>query len=62
MCLTGGSIGCCDSSTGQHARSHFDETGHPVISSIEGDEEWAWCYLDRAYLSLRRANPTQSPI
>jgi uncharacterized UBP type Zn finger protein len=60
MCLSCGSIGCCDSSTGQHARSHHAETGHPVIRSIVGDEDWAWCYVDRAYLSPRRANPTES--
>jgi uncharacterized UBP type Zn finger protein len=58
MCLSCGSIGCCDSSTGKHARRHFSETGHPVMRSIEGDEDWAWCYVDRAYLSLRPAQPT----
>ena len=51
MCLTCGSIGCCDSSAGQHARAHFDSTGHPIIRSIEPGEAWAWCYLDQAYLS-----------
>jgi len=59
MCLSCGSIGCCDSSARKHARRHFDETGHPVIRSIEADEEWAWCYVDRAYLTPRRANPAQ---
>ena len=35
MCLTCGSVGCCDSSSSQHARAHFDATGHPVMRSIE---------------------------
>jgi monovalent cation/hydrogen antiporter len=52
MCLTCGSVGCCDSSTGRHARSHFEATGHPVMRSIQGTERWAWCYADEAYLPL----------
>lgn len=55
MCLTCGSVGCCDSSPGLHAVGHFKESGHPVIRSIEPGEAWAWCYVDRAYLTLRNA-------
>jgi uncharacterized UBP type Zn finger protein len=51
MCLTCGEVGCCDSSRGRHARGHFGATGHPMIRSIELGEDWAWCYLDLAYLS-----------
>jgi hypothetical protein len=54
-CWTCGAVGCCDSSRGRHARSHYQQTGHPIIRSIEPGEDWAWCYVDRAYLSLRRA-------
>ncbi len=50
MCLTCGSVGCCDSSPGQHARAHHEATGHPVIRSIEPGETWAWCYPDQTYL------------
>lgn len=53
MCVTCGSVGCCDSSPGLHALAHFKETGHPVMRSIEPGEAWAWCYVDRAYLTLR---------
>jgi CPA2 family monovalent cation:H+ antiporter-2 len=51
MCLSCGSIGCCDSSKQQHARAHFEATGHPIIRSIEPGEAWGWCYVDRAYLA-----------
>lgn len=51
MCLTCGSVGCCDTSPGRHAAAHFDETGHPVMRSIEPGEAWGWCYVDRAYLT-----------
>ncbi|MPN41829.1 hypothetical protein SDC9_189384 [bioreactor metagenome] len=47
MCLTCGNIGCCDSSPGNHARKHFDATGHPVMRSFEPGESWRWCYLDQ---------------
>jgi uncharacterized UBP type Zn finger protein len=57
MCLACGAVGCCDSSTAQHARRHHEESGHPVIRSIEPGEAWAWCYVDQAYLAPRGASP-----
>lgn len=51
MCMTCGVTGCCDSSKLQHARRHHESTGHPLIRSVEGDEAWAWCYEDEAYLT-----------
>ena len=57
MCLACGTVGCCDSSSGQHARRHHEETGHPVIRSIEAGEAWAWCYVDQAYLAPARGEP-----
>jgi uncharacterized UBP type Zn finger protein len=51
MCLTCGSVGCCDSSRDRHARGHFEATGHPLMRSIEPGDAWAWCYLDRAYIA-----------
>lgn len=50
MCLVCGAVGCCDSSENQHARQHYQETGHPLIRSIEPGEQWGWCYQDKAYL------------
>jgi uncharacterized UBP type Zn finger protein len=52
MCLTCGSVGCCDSSEGRHAAGHFERTGHPLMRSIEPGETWGWCYVDKAYLAL----------
>jgi uncharacterized UBP type Zn finger protein len=53
MCLTCGTVGCCDSSRLQHARAHFEATGHPVMRSIEPGETWAWCYPDQTYVGTR---------
>jgi uncharacterized UBP type Zn finger protein len=50
MCLICGVPGCCDSSPSQHARKHFEESGHPLIRSIEPGEQWGWCYEDKTYL------------
>ncbi|MDR6890329.1 MULTISPECIES: ubiquitin carboxyl-terminal hydrolase 14 [Variovorax] len=47
MCLTCGHVGCCDSSQGKHATSHFHETGHPIVQSAEPGESWRWCYVDK---------------
>lgn len=46
LCTRCGEVGCCDSSDGRHAARHFEETGHPVVRSMEPGETWRWCYLD----------------
>ena len=50
LCLTCGHIGCCDSSPGKHATKHFHAFRHPLIKSYEPGEDWAFCYLDNAFL------------
>ncbi|MFI7606114.1 UBP-type zinc finger domain-containing protein [Micromonospora sp. NPDC049366] len=45
-CLTCGHVGCCDSSPNRHATKHFEQTGHPVMRSIEPGESWRWCFVD----------------
>ena len=39
-CAARGLIGCCDKSPSQHANTHSEQTGHPVIQSYEPGEEW----------------------
>lgn len=46
ICQTCGKMLCCDSSPNHHARSHFEESGHPVISSAELGENWLYCFID----------------
>ncbi|SNC75126.1 ubiquitin-hydrolase Zn-finger-containing protein [Hymenobacter gelipurpurascens] len=46
VCQTCGHVGCCDSSKNKHATQHFRATQHPVVTSAEPGEQWAWCYLD----------------
>ena len=53
MCQTCGRIGCCDNSPGRHATAHFEETGHPIIRSVEPREHWSWCYVDELMFRLR---------
>ena len=49
MCLTCGSVGCCDSSPEAHARAHAATSGHPVARSVEPGEAWRWCYVDEVF-------------
>jgi uncharacterized UBP type Zn finger protein len=51
ICLTCGHVGCCDSSPNRHATAHNRATHHPVITSAEVGETWAYCYPDDAFLS-----------
>lgn len=46
MCLACGTVACCDSSPGRHARHHFTDSGHPLMRSFEQGENWRWCYVD----------------
>jgi len=49
LCPSCGYVGCCDSSEGRHARRHFEETGHPIITNLP-KRGWKWCYIDNTYL------------
>ena len=51
VCLTCGHVGCCDSSPNKHATAHNRSTKHPVITSGEVGENWAYCYPDERFLS-----------
>jgi monovalent cation:H+ antiporter-2, CPA2 family len=50
LCMTCGHVGCCDSSKNRHASKHYPATGHPIVKSLERNEDWAWCYPDEIYL------------
>ena len=50
MCLTCGSVGCCDSSPNRHASKHARTVDHPLIRSMEPGEDWVWCYVDEVVL------------
>jgi uncharacterized UBP type Zn finger protein len=51
VCLSCGHVGCCDASQHRHATAHYRSTQHPVISSGEAGETWAYCYPDDQFLS-----------
>jgi uncharacterized UBP type Zn finger protein len=51
VCLSCGHVGCCDSSPHRHATAHYKHTHHPVITSGEVGETWAYCYPDDQLLS-----------
>ena len=50
ICRACGHVGCCDQSPNRHARKHAQETGHPIVQSIEPGEDWIWCFVDEVYL------------
>ena len=53
MCQTCGQIGCCDNSQNRHATRHYEESGHPIIRSVEPGDEWSWCYRDELFFRLQ---------
>jgi len=50
LCLVCGYVGCCNDSKNKHATAHFQATGHPIMRSLEPDEDWMWCYVDETLL------------
>jgi hypothetical protein len=50
ICMICGHVGCCDNSKNKHATGHFRSSGHPIIKSIEPNEDWAWCYVEETIL------------
>ena len=58
VCSSCGHVGCCDSQAG-HARSHWQETGHPVMrAKTNGGTGFSWCYPDNAYVGERTGDAT----
>ena len=53
LCLVCGHVGCCDSSKNKHATKHFHATQHPLVTSLERGESWAWCYADEEFFDER---------
>ena len=51
MCLICGHVGCCEDAKYQHAKNHYEETGHELIRPLnERGMDWIWCYEDKALL------------
>ncbi|WP_210479267.1 UBP-type zinc finger domain-containing protein [Naasia sp. SYSU D00948] len=62
-CAACGHVGCCDSSPEQHARAHFESTGHAIARSFEPGESWFWDYSAGRYVDgLELAPPQHRPI
>ena len=47
ICQQCGHVGCCDDSQNKHATQHSHATRHPVVTSAQPGERWAWCYPDQ---------------
>jgi uncharacterized UBP type Zn finger protein len=52
ICLECGHVGCCDDSPNRHATRHAEQTGHPIIHSLEPREVWSWCYPDELMMRI----------
>ena len=52
ICLECGHVGCCDDSPSRHATAHSHASGHPLIRSLEANEDWSWCYVDEVAMLI----------
>jgi uncharacterized UBP type Zn finger protein len=62
ICLECGHVGCCDDSPNRHATAHAQASGHPIIRSLEPQEDWSWCFVDQiGMLTPQVQGTTQIP-
>lgn len=62
-CAQCGHIGCCDNSPSQHASSHAQSTGHPVIRTFEPGEAWFYDYPSSTFFDgPNLAPPAHHPL
>ena len=61
ICRTCGHVGCCDDSKNKHATKHYHATTHPIIKSLEQDENWLWCYVDEVAFEVSDAPTFEHP-
>jgi uncharacterized UBP type Zn finger protein len=62
ICLSCGHVGCCDNSPERHATKHADESGDPLIRSLQPGEDWTWCYVDEvAFVIPKLTGDTSIP-
>jgi uncharacterized UBP type Zn finger protein len=50
LCTECGHVGCCEASKNKHALMHYRASGHPVVRSITGGQDWFYCYADQVYV------------
>ncbi len=50
VCMICGQVGCCDSSKNKRAHRHADQSGHPIIRSLQPGESWMWCFIDEVII------------
>jgi hypothetical protein len=50
QCRICGNTACCDTSPNKHATAHFHETAHPIMRTLEADQDWSWCFVERETL------------
>jgi nucleoside-diphosphate-sugar epimerase len=58
-CAQCGHIGCCDTSSAQHATAHAHASGHPFITSFEPGESWYYDYRDGQMFDGPRLPPPE---
>lgn len=44
LCLSCGWVACSDSSPNQHAKTHYEETDHPIARACRDGPRQQWCY------------------
>jgi len=50
QCRVCGNTACCDTSPNKHATAHFRASGHPIMRTLEADQDWSWCFVDEETL------------
>jgi uncharacterized UBP type Zn finger protein len=45
LCLSCGWVACSDDSPNRHARAHYEETDHPIVTPLRNGPRRCWCHV-----------------
>lgn len=45
ICLSCGWVACASDSPNHHAKAHYEETNHPIASTLPPSLSTRWCYV-----------------
>jgi uncharacterized UBP type Zn finger protein len=45
LCLSCGWVACAQDSPHHHAKAHYEETNHPITTTLPGNPHVRWCYI-----------------
>jgi uncharacterized UBP type Zn finger protein len=50
LCLSCGWVACAQDSPNHHAQAHYEETNHPITTTLPHSPHIRWCYVHQRHV------------